>query len=120
MSHTVTMKVELQNRDLLKQACAEMNIKFREGAHQVTLYQGKVSCDFSFQLPNWNYPIALQGDQVKYDNYEGKWGRMEEFEKLQNKYCELVVRDQMDGTSFSLSDYEDEGDEIVMEYTDYS
>jgi len=41
------------------------------------------------QLPGWNYPVVCetQSGAVKYDNYNGAWGRQEELNKFLQAYA---------------------------------
>jgi len=76
MSHTATIKVEFTDREVLKAVCRRLGMQFWEGQHTVRLYSSTEEADFSIQLPGWNYPIAIKGNSIKWDNYNGVWGKL--------------------------------------------
>jgi hypothetical protein len=91
MSHTATIQIDFSNRQLLKQVCKELGLQYREGLHQIRLYEGEVAADFSIQLPGWRYPIAICGNEVRYDNFNGNWGQVEGLQRLQDQYSKLLT-----------------------------
>lgn len=95
MSHTATVKTQLKDVNALKAACTALRLPFTEGRHEVRLYSGSQYADFSCTLPGWHYPIALstKSGEVKYDNFNGRWGDMAEFDKLHQEYA-LQVSEQ--------------------------
>ena len=121
MSHTATVKMEFRNKEMLKETCERLGWTFREGTHQVSLYQGHVTCDFSVQLPGWKYPIAIQNSgNIKFDNYNGQWGKAIELEKLQSQYSRDVVIQRAMAEGYSFEEDVDEHGAIVLTLTDYS
>jgi len=120
MSHTATIKVAFTDRDILKAVCERLGLKHKTGSHTVNLYQGSVKCDFSVTLPGWNYPIAITGNKVKFDNYGGKWGKMNELERLQDQYSRDVAIQKAESCGMSYDEEIDETGEITLTLYDYS
>lgn len=120
MSHTATMKVELGNRDILKQVCQRLGLTFKEGKHSVRLFSESVTADFEIRLPGWNYPIAIVGDQVKYDNYNGNWGKLSELTNLQDQYSRDVTIAKAQELGMTHTEETGTDDEIILTLYDYS
>lgn len=85
MSHTVTVKVELKNREALSFSIGKMGGKILgKGTHR--LFQGNVE-GFGFRLNGWSYPLVLKADgDLAYDDYSGHWGNVKDLEKLKGLY----------------------------------
>ena len=120
MSHTATVKVSFENREILKQVCTRLGIKFTEGQHIVNLYSEKISTNFSIQLPGWKFPVAICGDELKYDHYNGVWGSLSELERLQNQYCRDIAIQQAQAAGFGINESVDESGDITLELVDYN
>ena len=63
----------------------------------------------------------MQGDNtIKFDNYNGSWGKIQELEKLQDKYNQGVVAQQLEAQGFLFAEeVEEEDGEITWIYTSY-
>lgn len=121
MSHTVEVDVGFTDEGILKEACDKLGIGYKEGLHTVKQFQGNVSCKLSFQLPGWNYPVAVCEDgKVKYDNYNGAWGRIEELQKLQDQYSRCVTEDELSFATLGEEHVDEETGELTLVYYDYS
>ena len=120
MSHIATVKVNFSDRAVLKEVCQRLGLQFREGKHSVQLYSGSVQAEFSVQLPGWQYPVAICKDEAKMDNFSGQWGRIEEFEKLQDAYSRDVTMKQAQLAGFQVQEEVDEKGEITLTLYDYS
>lgn len=87
MSHTVKVSVELRDREVLEAARVRCKLpEFREGKHD--LFQGQHR-GLALQLPNWNYPVVIKPEsgEAVYDNYNGKWGKQVELDRLCQAYA---------------------------------
>lgn len=120
MSHTAVLKVDFNDRDALKAACQRLGLTFKEGKHRAQLFDGGHDCDFSVKLPGWHYPIAINGDQLKYDDYNGRWGSMKELEKLQDAYSREVTVKMAQSMGMSYTEETGENGEIILNLYDYS
>lgn len=89
MSHTVTVKADVKSKQAIAAACQRLGLAAPvEGKH--TLYQRSETIDgVAVQLPNWQYPVVFNTETgaVAYDNYNGHWGNMAEYEKFMQAYA---------------------------------
>ena len=82
MSHIVHIKTEVRDFSAVGLACNRMKIDAPvNGTFQ--LYNSEVT-GCGIQLREWNYPVVclLRTGEIKFDNYEGRWGdpkRLDEF-----------------------------------------
>lgn len=95
MSHIVTIKTELKDHDLLKEAVNALNDKAKAAntpqleilpASKHHLFSGD-QVGLGIRLPGWNYPVVIdEQGVVKYDNYGGSWGKQIELDRLVQEY----------------------------------
>lgn len=74
MSHIVTIKTEVRDAAAVQAACRRLGLpQPTEGKTQ--LFSGEV-IGLAVQLPEWHYPAVIDtaSGQVRYDNYNGRWG----------------------------------------------
>jgi hypothetical protein len=87
MSHVVTIRTEIRDLAALRHACRRRDLSepVRETAR---LFSGEAT-GFCVSLPNWRYPVVcdLESGQVKFDNYEGRWGEQHELDRLMQAYA---------------------------------
>lgn len=89
MSHIVTVKTQFKDGEILLNTLKKFNVCISSGErHSVTMFGSTVEADISFKLPGWRYPVAvdLKTGEVKFDNYGGSWGQIEEFDKVHQQY----------------------------------
>jgi hypothetical protein len=93
VSHTATVDVEFKDIKVLEEVCKQMKgVTINTTKNQkVKLFSETVTCDLSIKLPGWNYPIAIKNGKAYFDNYNGHWGKMTEFEKVIQQYAKGVV-----------------------------
>lgn len=91
MSHTVKLKMNLSDVDHLRTACEQLGYGFRSNVEAIKLYANTVKDAHEVKIPGWNYPVAVKGDEVLFDNYEGGWGDPKLLKRLENRYSNLVV-----------------------------
>ena len=87
MSHIVTIKTELRDRNGIVAACRRLKLDAPiDGIHQ--LFDGKYS-GLGIKLPGWQYPIVADcaTGGVKYDNYGGLWGEQAQFDLFLSTYA---------------------------------
>ena len=86
MSHTVTTKTELKDKECLKKACERLKVKYEEVTNY-RLYDGTVKSGVAIHLPDWNYPVIIdENNDAFYDNYKGNWGDIKHFNDLKTYY----------------------------------
>jgi len=106
------MKLSLDDISALAKACAELNLTMVENDN-VRLYSGMVK-GTSIKLPGWDYPVVITPDgKIKYDNYNGNWGNIDELNKLIQKYNYEVVVDALENEDYIYEEVE-EDDEIII------
>ena len=120
MSHTSTIKVKFEDKEALKAACKSLGLHFQEGSHSVQLYGEKVKTDFSIKLEGWRYPVAICGDEIKYDSYNGAWGHMRELERLQDEYSKQVTVALASRLGMTVNEEVSQEGEITLTLYDYS
>jgi len=87
MSHTVTVKIELNDTDALAAAVAQMGgTCLGQGTHK--LYSYNSATGFGFRLPGWHYPLVLKADNtLAFDNFRGHWGNVKDLDTLKAHYA---------------------------------
>jgi len=84
MSHTMNLTIELHDRAALEAACQRLGLTLVEGRH--TLYSTTEE-GLAVHLPGWKYPVIVKTDgTIAYDNYQERWGKIEELNKLRAYY----------------------------------
>ena len=96
MSHIVEIKTEVRDEQAIRAACVRLQLAAPE--HKtVRLFNATVT-GWAVQLPGWNYPVVceLSTGSLKYDNYQGHWGRQEELNRFVQAYsvekCRIEAR----------------------------
>jgi len=90
MSHTVSVDIEIRNRDAFLAAVSACGGEvIGEGEHR--LYS-TYETGFAVQLPGWSYPIVLTEKGLRYDNYGGYWGDQEQLDTLIARYAVETAR----------------------------
>ncbi len=93
MSHTTTIELEIKSLTALATACRETATPYEQNT-SVRLYDGTVIEDcFSFTPQGWHYPVAAKDGKLRYDNYEGKWGKDEELNRVRQRYAVNVQKE---------------------------
>jgi hypothetical protein len=93
VSHTTTIELEIKSLSALATACRETSTPFEEMT-SVRLFDGTLVEDcFAFTPLGWKYPVAAKDGQLKYDNYEGKWGEDSELNRVKQRYAVNVQKE---------------------------
>ena len=112
MSHTSTMKLQLDDISALAKACAALGLSMVEN-QKIKFYSGSAT-GTSIQLPGWKYPIVITPEgKIQYDNYNGNWGKIDELNKLLQKYNYEVVTDALSLEDFIYDETEEDGEIII-------
>lgn len=86
MSHTAKIKTEFTDKECLKKACQRLGIECKEVTNE-RLYDGTTKSGLAIYLKNWRYPLIIdENNEAFYDNYNGSWGKIEEFYNLKTYY----------------------------------
>lgn len=87
MSHIVTIETQIRDPAALAAACRRLGLpQPRQG--KATLFSGEAE-GLLVNLPGWQYPVVVDtaAGQLRYDNYEGKWGAQDHLDRLVQAYA---------------------------------
>ncbi len=114
MSHVVTCKVEMKNRDALNAAIEHLGLEnLGQSSHK--LYSG-VKDGVGLKLPDWNYPVVINPDtgEAFYDNYGGSWGKQSELDKLVQRYAIEVAEAQAIEQGYNVETVDQENGDVEL------
>ena len=87
MSHIVSVHTEIRDAAAVRAACQRLGLA--EPVQGTTrLFSGEVE-GLAVQLPKWHYPVVadLATGQLKYDNFNGRWGDQKHLDRLLQAYA---------------------------------
>ena len=87
MSHIVTIKTEVRDAAATRAACRRLNLDQPEQG-TFKLFSSEVT-GLAVRLPDWTYPVVcdVASGQVRYDNFEGRWGDQCELDRFKQAYA---------------------------------
>ena len=87
MSHIVSIKTRLTDAVALSAACRRLGLAEPEQG-TATLFATEVS-GLLVKLPGWTYPAVVDtvSGEVRFDTYNGHWGKQEELDQLLQGYA---------------------------------
>jgi hypothetical protein len=139
MSHTVTVKLEMTDKEAIQDAVDrtdgahfikpgrhrsrgqfEQTDSLEEAQGRHTIYSGTFE-GIGVQLPGWNYPVIVNPEtgEVKYDNFGGHWGNQDNLDEFAQAYA--VEKARTEALLHGLTVTEDELDngDIKLTVNDY-
>ena len=87
MSHIVEIKTEVRSEEAVQSACSRLHFpRANRGTFQ--LYSSEET-GLGIELPHWKYPVVANTEtgQLRYDNYEGRWGSQEFLDQFLQAYA---------------------------------
>lgn len=87
MSHIVEIKTEVRDDAAVQAACSRLHLpRATRGTFQ--LYSTEAT-GLGIELPHWKFPVVVDTEtgQLKFDNYQEKWGKQENLDLLIQMYC---------------------------------
>jgi hypothetical protein len=87
VSHIVEIKTQVRDPVAVRAACQRLGLAAPiEGEHR--LFTSTVT-GLGVSLPGWRFPVVceLSSGQLKYDNYNERWGAQTELQKLLQSYA---------------------------------
>jgi hypothetical protein len=87
MSHLVTIHTKIRDPNAIAAACARLNLPAPvQGTAK--LFSGECA-GLLVELPGWQYPAVIdtRNGDVKFDNYQGKWGEIRELDRFLQMYA---------------------------------
>jgi hypothetical protein len=87
LSHIVSIKTEVRDVQAVTAACRRLGLP-GPVAGTAKLYGGEAA-GLLVRLPGWLYPVVLDTatGQVRFDNYEGRWGAQKELDRFLQLYA---------------------------------
>ena len=115
MSHIVQIQTEVRDEAAVQAACSRLHLP-RATRGTFKLYSEKAS-GLGIELPHWKYPVVANTEtgQVRFDNYEGRWGSQEFLYQFLQAYAtervkiearkkgHSVVEERLDNGSIKLT-----------------
>lgn len=87
MSHIVTVRTQVRDRDAVNRACQRLQLK--EPVVGETKVFTATKKGLLVRLKDWEFPVVcdLISGTVEYDNYEGHWGAPERLGEFLQMYA---------------------------------
>ena len=87
MSHVVTVTAEVRDPAAVAAACRRLGLPGPERG-TARLFEGEAA-GLLVRLPGWLYPVVVDtaDGRVRFDNYDGSWGRQEELDRFLQAYA---------------------------------
>jgi hypothetical protein len=87
MSHIVTIRTEIRDHTAVEAACRRLQLP-PPIERSVRLYSSTAT-GLTVELPDWRYPVVcdLHTGQVRYDNFEGRWGEQADLNRFLQAYA---------------------------------
>ena len=92
MSHIVQIQTEVRDEAAVQAACSRLHLP-RATRGTFKLYSEEAS-GLGIELPHWKYPVVANTEtgQVRFDNYEGRWGSQEFLDQFLQAYATERVK----------------------------
>lgn len=87
MSHVVTVATKVRDAQAVANACQRLGLA-QPTQGVADLFSGEAS-GVIVQLPGWLYPVVidLATGEIRYDNYEGRWGEQSRLDQFLQMYA---------------------------------
>lgn len=92
MSHIVQIQTEVRDEAAVQAACSRLHLpRATRGTFQ--MYSTEET-GLGIELPHWKYPVVANTEtgQVRFDNYEGRWGSQEFLDQFLQAYATERVK----------------------------
>jgi hypothetical protein len=92
LSHIVTIETRVRDAAAVRAACDRLSLPAPE-QKTVTLFSGTAT-GLAVQLPGWQYSVVCDtaSGQLRFDNYEGRWGDRSELDRFLQTYAIEMAR----------------------------
>ena len=87
MSHIVQIQTQIRDAAAVQTTCRRLGLPAPvEGTHR--LFSSSAT-GLAVRLPDWNYPVVcdLVSGEIRYDNYNGRWGDQQQLNRLLQTYA---------------------------------
>ena len=87
MSHIVRIETEIRDEAAVQAACRRLHLP--QAARGTFELYSSTETGLGIQLPDWKYPVVANTEtgQLRYDNYDGRWGSQEFLDRFLQSYC---------------------------------
>lgn len=119
MSHTVKVSVQLRDREMIERARVRCGLPaMKEGRHK--LFQGHHE-GLALQLPDWQHPVVIKPEtgEAVYDNYNGRWGKQVELDKLCQAYAAEAGTNEFRNQGYVVEEHAQENGDLQLVATSY-
>jgi hypothetical protein len=92
MSHIVTIQTKIRDPAAIAAACQRLGLAApTHGA--AALFSGQVT-GLLVQLPGWQFRLVIDSSsgEMRYDNYEGRWGAKQQLDRFLQMYAVEVTK----------------------------
>ena len=92
MSHIVTIQTQVRDPVAVSAACSRLQLA--APVHRTVRLFNTEATGLAVELPAWRYPVVCQTDtgQLRYDNFEGRWGAPSELDRFLQAYAVEMVK----------------------------
>jgi hypothetical protein len=92
MSHIVEIKTQLRDPAAITAACLRLDLP--APVHGTALLYSGQAAGLLVQLPDWKYPVVIDTatGNTQLDNYSGRWGNQEQFDRFLQCYAIELAR----------------------------
>jgi hypothetical protein len=104
MSHIVSIKTQIKDNAALIAACRRLGLP-EPTTGTTTLFSGDATGTI-VKLPGWHYPAVIDTSTggIKFDNYNERWGKQAELDKLLQGYAVEKARIEARRAGHTLSE----------------
>jgi hypothetical protein len=104
MSHIVAIKTQVKDSAALIAACRRLGLP-EPTTGTATLFSGDATGTI-VKLPGWHYPAVIDTSTggIKFDNYNERWGKQAELDKLLQGYAVEKARIEARRAGHTLSE----------------
>jgi hypothetical protein len=87
VSHIVEIETQVRDPAAVHAACQRLKLAM-PSYQTVQLFSGRET-GLTVQLPGWSYPVVCNtaSGQLKFDNFEGRWGDPKELDRFIQAYA---------------------------------
>jgi hypothetical protein len=87
MSHIVTVRTQVRDAAAVVAACHRLGLPPPQ--HRTVMLFSDTAEGLAVELPGWNYPVVcnLTTGDVKFDNFEGRWGDQKQLDRFLQAYA---------------------------------
>ena len=104
MSHIVTVQTRVHDPAAVTAACQRLGLPVPTHG-TARLYSGAAT-GWLVQLPGWQYPAVIDtaSGEVRYDNFEGRWGEPAHLDRFLQAYAVEKVRLEARSKGYAVSE----------------